>query len=234
MRVLFAGPSLWGATYDRHGIDVRPPARQGDIHRAVMDGAVAIGLVDGVFGFVPSVWHKEILFALKSGVRVLGAASLGALRAAECAPFGMEVVGDIARSYHEGIRLEDADVCLVHAPAELEFMPLTEPLVDVEATVDAMRAAHLASANEAEALLVAARAIYFADRTVEAITVKAGLPELASRYREARIGAKTADALLLVERLHAAPAGRQPAPAWPLVSSEPWRHFLAAQNGGPG
>jgi hypothetical protein len=113
-------------------------------------------------------------------------------------------------------------------------MPLTEPLVDVEATVDAMRAAHLASANEAEALLVAARAIYFADRTVEAITVKAGLPELASRYREARIGAKTADALLLVERLHAAPAGRQPAPAWPLVSSEPWRHFLAAQNGGPG
>ncbi len=227
MKVLFAGPSLWGASFDRTGLDVRAPARQGDIHRAVADGASIIGLVDGVFGFVPSVWHKEILFALKSGVRVLGAASLGALRAAECAPFGMEVVGGIARSYHDGSRVEDADVCLVHAPAELDFMPLTEPLVDVEATVAAMLAAGLATGEEAAALLAAARAIYFADRTVEAITARARLPALAPRYREARVGAKTADALLLVAQLHAASDSRQPAPQWPLVSSEPWRHYLA-------
>ena len=227
MKVLFAGPSLYGATYDRSGLDVRPPARQGDLHRAVREGADAIGLVDGVFGFVPSVWHKEILFALKSGVRVLGAASLGALRAAECAAFGMEVVGDIAGSYRDGSRIEDADVCLVHAPAELDFMPLTEPLVDAEATITAMRTARLASASEADALLAAARSIYFADRTVEAITTVAGLPELAPRYREARVGAKAADALLLVERLRALPSGRQAPPDWEFVPSDPWRHYLA-------
>lgn len=229
MKVLFAGPSLWGASYDRSGLDVRPPARQGDIYRAVLHGADAIGLVDGVFGFVPSVWHKEILFALKSGVRVLGAASLGALRAAECAPFGMEVVGPIARSYQLGTRTEDADVCLVHAPAELDFMPLTEPLVDVEATVAAMRAAGLAGPGEAEALLVAARSIYFADRTVETITAMAGLHELAPVYRKARVGAKTADALLLVEGLRALPPGRQAPPDWEFVPSDPWRHYLAGQ-----
>ncbi len=124
MKVLFAGPSLYGADYNRSGLDVRPPARQGDLHRAVLDGATAIGLIDGVFGFVPSVWHKEILFALKAGVHVLGAASLGALRAAECADFGMEPVGTIALSYLDGERIEDGDVCLAHAPEEMAFMPL--------------------------------------------------------------------------------------------------------------
>lgn len=223
MKVLFAGPSLFGQSYDRTGLEVRAPARQGDLHRAVLDGADAIGLVDGVFGFVPSVWHKEILFALKQGVRVLGAASLGALRAAECAPFGMEPVGPIAHSYARGERVEDADVCLAHAPAELDFMPLSEPLVDVEATVAAMRATE----SEGAALLAAAQAIYFVDRTVDAIAAVAGLPaEFADRYRAARVGAKTADALLLVDRLRALPAGRGELPGWSFVESEPWRHYL--------
>lgn len=226
MKVLFAGPSLWGVNYDRDGLDIRPPARQGDIHRAVLDGADAIGLVDGVFGFVPSVWHKEILFALKSGVRVMGAASLGALRAGECASFGMEVIGPIALGYHDGSRVEDADVCLVHAPAELDFMPLTEPLVDVEATVAALAAAGTVSPAQADGLLAAARAIYFADRTIEALTAIAGLPDLAPAYRAARVGAKSADALLLVEQLRSVPSGRTPAPGWELVSSDPWRHYL--------
>lgn len=226
MKVLFAGPSLSGVDYDQRGLDVRPPARQGDLHRAVLDGADAIGLVDGVFGFVPSVWHKEILFALQQGVRVLGAASLGALRAAECAEFGMEAIGSIAGSYLSGVRVEDADVCLAHAPAELDFMPLTEPLVDVEATVAAMMARGLATGTQAARLMAAARALYFADRTIEAMTAKAGLAGFAERYRAARVAAKTADARLLVERLHALPQGRGPAPDWTFVESDPWRYYL--------
>lgn len=224
MKVLFAGPSLAGQSYDRSGLDVRAPARQGDLHRAVLDGADAIGLIDGVFGFVPSVWHKEILFALKQGVRVLGAASIGALRAGECAVYGMEAVGPIAESYVSGARNEDADVCLAHAPAELDFMPLSEPLVDVEATVAAMQV----TGAEALALRVSAQSIYFADRTVEAIVAGAGLPpDFADRYRAARVRAKTADALLLVDRLRALPPGRGPVPDWEFVVSEPWRIYLA-------
>ena len=224
MKVLFAGPSLAGQSYDRTGLEVRPPARQGDLHRAVLDGADAIGLIDGVFGFVPSVWHKEILFALQQGIPVLGAASIGALRAGECASYGMEAVGPIAESYVSGARMEDADVCLAHAPAELDFMPLSEPLVDVEATVAAMDV----TGAEAIALRVSAQSIYFADRTVEAIVTGAGLPpEFAERYRTSRVRAKTADALLLVERLRMLPAGRRPIPGWSFVASEPWRIYLA-------
>ncbi len=223
MKVLFAGPSLSGQDYDRSGLDVRPPARKGDLYRAVLDGADAIGLIDGVFGFVPSVWHKEILYALKQGIPVLGAASIGALRAAECAPYGLVPVGPIAESYASGARVEDADVCLAHAPAELDFMPLSEPLVDAEATIAAM---HVTSA-EAIALRLAASALYFADRTVEAMVERAGLPSAyADRYRAARVRAKTADALLLVERLRALPSGRGPIPEWRFVESEPWRLYL--------
>jgi len=226
VKVLFAGPSLSGQDYDRTRLEVRPPARQGDLHRAVRDGADAIGLIDGVFGFVPSVWHKEILFALKQGIPVLGAASLGALRAGECAAYGMEAVGPIAEGYVSGVRNADADVCLAHAPAELDFMPLSEPLVDVEATVAAMQV----TAAEAIALRLAAQSIYFADRTVEAIVAEAGLPpEFAARYRASRVRAKTADALLLVKRLQALPPGRRPAPDWTFVASEPWRLYLAEQ-----
>ncbi|MEJ0097006.1 MAG: TfuA-like protein [Bauldia sp.] len=51
--------------------------------KAVLAGASVIGLVDGVFENVASVWHKEILYALSEGVQVFGAASMGALRAAD-------------------------------------------------------------------------------------------------------------------------------------------------------
>ena len=49
MRVLFVGPSLYGEAPDFTGIDVRSPARQGDIARAVLDGAGSIGLIEGYF-----------------------------------------------------------------------------------------------------------------------------------------------------------------------------------------
>jgi hypothetical protein len=61
-----------------------PPVRQGDVYRVVTRlRPDAIGIVDGYFAHVPSVWHKEILYALAEGVPVYGSASMGALRAAE-------------------------------------------------------------------------------------------------------------------------------------------------------
>jgi hypothetical protein len=231
VKVLFAGPSLYGQEFDPAGLVVRPPARQGDIHRALLDGADAIGLVDGVFGFVPSVWHKEILFALSQGVRVLGGASLGALRAAECREFGMEPVGEIAAAYASGVRFEDADVCLAHAPGELGFMPLSEPLVDVEASVARLLDVGRTDGGQAWRWLNAARRIYFANRTVEAMLEAAALPaELGVEYHRHRVGVKARDALALIERLRALPEGRgAPPPAWRFRSSGPWRAYLASQ-----
>ena len=187
-----------------------------------------------MFGAVPSVWHKEILFALTEGVRVLGAASLGALRAAECSAFGMEPVGSIAADYLNGRRDADADVCLAHCPAGPGDQPPRELLVDVEGTPAVLLAAGDIALGEHAELLRAARELFFADRTPAALIAGARLtPDRRSAihaaYTARRTSRKTADALLLVERLHALPDRRGPPPDWTFVASDPWRHYLATR-----
>ena len=103
--------------------------------RAVLDGATSIGLVDGRYEDQAAPWHKEILWAIQNGVTVLGGASLGALRAVECAPFGMIGVGEVFRRYASGELIDDSDIAQLHGPAELGSMPLTEAFVNIEATI---------------------------------------------------------------------------------------------------
>ncbi len=60
-----------------------PPAAQGAFIAALEHRPSAILLIDGVFQGEPAVRHKEILWTMSRGVPVFGAASMGALRAAE-------------------------------------------------------------------------------------------------------------------------------------------------------
>ncbi len=229
VKVLFAGPSLAGARPQLGDIDLRPPAAHGDLTRAVLEGATAIGLVDGLFEAVAAVWHKEILFALSRGVRVLGAASMGALRAAECAALGMEAVGPIAQSYLDGSRDDDADVGLVHAPAEFGYMPLTEPMVDVEATLARLLALGLVTPDEQRRILAYARSIFFADRTVDLIvppSLGARRDGILAAYDTYRVAQKQADALALIERLRELPDQRDFRPDFELAESPMWRRRL--------
>jgi hypothetical protein len=217
MRILFAGPSLYGTTPDLTGIVLRGPAMQGDIARAVLEGATAIGLIDGYFDAVAAPWHKEILFALASGIAMLGSSSMGALRAAECAPFGMRPIGAIAEAYCSGILDDDAAVALSHGPAELGYPPLTEPLVEVQPTLERLRQLGLLSNGELGQLWDEANRLYFKDRTDEAIF--AMLPGKLGAYREHRVSRKAEDALLLIAELKTCPAIRVPRPDIPQPPS---------------
>jgi hypothetical protein len=214
MRVLFIGPSLYGETPDLTGISVRSPARQGDIARAVLDGAGAIGLVDGYFDAVAAPWHKEILYALGCGVTMLGSSSMGALRAAECAAFGMLPIGEIAQEYCSGMLDDDAAVAISHGPEELGYPPLTEPLVNVKPTLDRMRSLQFIS--EAEHLRIWERAcrLHFKDRSLEALISSHERPEIVAGYRGQRVNRKAEDALLLISELKTCEVanGRRSAP----------------------
>jgi hypothetical protein len=130
-KLLYAGPSIAGLDIPA-GIEVRPPARCGDLASLLDDPPAAVGLVDGVFKLAPTVWHKELMSLLALGTRVIGGASLGALRAAELERFGMEGVGAIFHLYRSGLLVRDDAVMLVHAPEELGHVPLSLPLVDAE------------------------------------------------------------------------------------------------------
>jgi len=204
---IFAGPSLFGINHRKFAdLDFRPPAACGDLLAAVRRGAATIGLIDGTFENTASVWHKEILAALDRGVRVFGAASMGALRAAECHDFGMIGIGEVFADYRDGRRTADADVAVMHAPEALEFRPLTEALVDVDATVARMWNLGLLDDGEAIALGAAARRIHYKDRTWDAIVAAVNSAqerqaEIYGTIRRHRASLKQADALALLNAL---------------------------------
>jgi len=234
MKILFAGPSLHGAQYDAGDVIVRGPAQMGDVERAVADGATAVGIADGHYQQVGAVWHKEILLAISQGTAVYGAASMGALRAAECEPFGMVPVGSIARRYCSGELYDDADVALTNGPAELGFPPLTEPMVDVEATVACLIAQHLISPTGAAAVTAGARRIFFADRTVDAIFERLehpGAVRLRQLYLAHHVSQKTRDALELLDVLKSLQPAAAPAkPAWRFANSPFWNDRVTPRS----
>jgi hypothetical protein len=134
--IIFLGPTLPVAdARELLDADYRPPVAQGDVIRAVAEQPKIIAIVDGYFEAMPSVWHKEILHALSRGIRVFGASSMGALRAAELAPFGMTGIGAIFEAYVDG-RLEDDDeVAVTHGPAEIGYPALSEAMVNIRRTL---------------------------------------------------------------------------------------------------
>lgn len=135
--VIFAGPTIQAAELSAlTDAQISPPAAMGDVRRAVSGGPSAIGIIDGYFEGVPSVWHKEILWALEQGVPVFGAASMGALRAAELHSFGMIGVGRIFEAYQSGEIEDDDEVAVHHGPAETGYLPLSEPMVNIRATLE--------------------------------------------------------------------------------------------------
>ena len=137
--VVFIGPSLEGGAVP-DGVEALGPAICGDLTRLLLNPPAAVGLVDGCFATSPSVWHKEIIALIANGIPVLGAGSLGAMRAAELAAYGMVGVGQVFSAYRNGAVVRDDAVMLVHAPAELGWRALTLALVDAE---DALRSVPL-------------------------------------------------------------------------------------------
>ncbi len=164
--VVFLGPSL-PADEARALASCRvlPPARQGDVWRALSLRPRGIALVDGVFEAQPSVWHHELLAALEAGVAVFGGASMGALRAAELSAHGMVGVGQIFEWYQEGKLVDDSEVALLHADAEHGYRPLTVPLVNVRHVASQARAARVLNPRQAKALVTAAEGLFYQDRT---------------------------------------------------------------------
>jgi hypothetical protein len=221
--VVFVGPSLHGRTLDvRPELVLRPPAAQGDVYRACLLRPQAIGIIDGYFEGVPSVWHKEILWALSQGIAVHGSASMGALRAAELDVFGMTGIGAIYDWYRSGLIEDDDEVALLHGPAEAGYLPLSEPSVNVRASCAAAVEAGVIDQAAAEAVVGAARSLHYKERQWRAILEHAGAlgldpsrcKALADWLAGGRVDQKQRDAVALIEAVAAAldrPMERRPA-----------------------
>lgn len=238
--VVFAGPSLPGPHRKAPaGVTLAPPAAAGDVYRAARDGARVIGLADCAFEDRPTVGHKEVLWALAQGVAVIGAASLGALRAVECAPWGMEGLGEVHALCRDGLLEDDHRVAVQHAPEALGFAPLTEALVNVSATLDAAVAASALDEHAARALDAAAEALGFRAARWDAILDRADLAATArARFEgwlpKGRVDLKRADArALLAHVAERIDAPRRPAAPERFPDTLHWRALRAAFDAAP-
>jgi hypothetical protein len=226
---VFSGPTLWRdpipPQVSRYG-----PVALGSVYRAVEAGYRRIGIVDGVFGNFPAVWHKEILFAISSGVEVSGAASMGALRAAELSGFGMIGVGRIYRMFRAGAWTDDDEVATVHAPEELDYEPLSEAMADIRFTLRALRVKGLIDSPAEQELVRRMKAIHFSARTREELRRQSIDAFGRARGAEAMqafdvhfVDGKRRDALALVARL-ADPSTSLPSPrSGDFASTRHWR-----------
>jgi hypothetical protein len=158
---------------------------------------------------------------------------MGALRAAECADFGMVGIGAVFERYRLGDLSDDAAVAQLHAPEELGWAPLTEALVNVEATLQRFRKLGAITEDECARLDASARALFFKERTYRRILACAGLDNgdrgkrLAELIRHCKVDVKREDALTLVGYLSYLEPKRQPPPAhWSLESTYTFRLTL--------
>jgi hypothetical protein len=167
--LVFLGPSLKRAEAALLiAAEFRPPACRGDIYRGLLDGYTTIVLIDGEFHGHPSVWQREIVDALVEGAVVHGASSMGALRAAELHSLGMAGHGQIFAWYRDGVIDGDDEVALTYGPAELDYPALSEPLVNIRATL-AAAVPEIITAEEQIMLLESVRRLYFPDRSFAAL-----------------------------------------------------------------
>ncbi|HAU0829401.1 TPA: TfuA-like protein [Legionella pneumophila] len=145
--------------------------KKGDVLKAIKAGYKRIVIIDGNFSWVPSVWHKEILTALDYGIEVWGAASMGALRAAELDSFGMRGHGRIYEMYKNEEIDGDDEVAIAYS----KFNNLqTIPLINIRLTLE------LLNITNKKEVLNSLRSIFYAERTWEKVAqhVPVGLYDL--------------------------------------------------------
>lgn len=218
--LIYVGPTLPAAEVAARlpGATVLPPVAVGDVLAAVQRKRIArIAIIDGYFERMAAVWHKELLIALERGVAVWGAASMGALRAAELAPYGMRGVGAIYTAFARGTLTADDEVAVAHLPAEHGYRAVSDALVNLR---DGIAKAPMLSAKLRARLVALAQARFYRERSWDRLIADARAAGLPRRPLDAlaawpKPDRKAADARLLLRRLAGPPPPPVPRPKVP-------------------
>src|SRR5947207_11094342 len=178
---IFTGPTISPAEASAELKAVYlPPAAEGDVYRVALHRPQAIGIVDGYFQSVPTVRHKEILWAMSRGIHVFGSASIGALRAAELAAFGMEGVGTIFEFYRDGMLEDDDEVAIAHGPVEVGFVAGSEAMVNIRQTLQKAERDGVISTELRTSLEKIGKELFYPDRNYSVLlhcAFECGMPE---------------------------------------------------------
>lgn len=214
----------------------------GDIYRLLGTGVRRIVIIDGRFHGPAAIWPREIVEALDNGIEVIGAASMGALRAAELYPLGMKGHGTVFAWYRDGVIDGDDEVALLHGDETVDFQPLSEPLVNLRYNLQQAARCGIITLSQAEEVIEEQKAIYYAERSYQGLLagqiVTGWRPETQALLRQfiqqAAINLKQQDAISTLRYCTAPPpAQRRPAPAlWARPSPNPYYQFASYQQRG--
>jgi hypothetical protein len=165
---VYSGPTLPAARVREIAPDAvhHPPVGHGDLLALGLRAGDTVLIIDGLWHQSAPVRHKEILMLLDAGVAVVGAASMGAIRAAELHPFGMLGFGRIWKAFATSETNADDEVAVLHTP---DGHALTEALVNLRHAIHGTLLARKISAAEASTLEELARRLPYTRRTWAAL-----------------------------------------------------------------
>lgn len=206
---VFAGPTIGRAEVAARMPDARiePPAARGNLDRLRAEGVSTFLIIDGVFAHALAVSPGEVVRTCRAGARVIGAASLGAIRAAECAPAGVEGVGAVQQLYRWRVIRDDDEVAVAVDPSR-DHRAVSDALIAIRFAVLAGLRRGLLDRRQASAVLASAKATHFSRRRWFSALADAGVEdsdELRAVWRAGDV--KRRDAELALERLSAGPGG---------------------------
>ena len=138
------------------------PIKRGDLGQALKENPDIIGIIDGVFHQNSSVGHKEILNVLDKGVTVVGASSMGALRASEMDSLGMIGIGYVYEQYATGHVASDDDVAVMLDSDTLEA--LSEPLINMDYVFTNAASENIITESQKEELIKIAKSTFYPKR----------------------------------------------------------------------
>src|SRR5271165_6050475 len=127
-----------------------PPICRGDLAELPEDANV-VGIIDGEFFQSLAVSTKEIVPLLDRGVQVFGAASIGALRAAETHIYGTVGVGEIFTMFRDGVLDGDDEVALAYE--RHSYRKLSEPLINIRRALELALAAKVIDELQMKSLI---------------------------------------------------------------------------------
>lgn len=144
----------------------RPPVVFGDIYELIGTNIHRVLIIDGLFHNHASVWHREIIEAMKNGISFYGCSSMGALRAAELHCEGMIGIGQVFKWIIDCTIRGDDEVAVAHE-ASFPFLQFTISLVNIRYALNDALTKGAVSDIEAADILDIARSIIFQERTKE-------------------------------------------------------------------
>lgn len=159
-----------------------PPVARDDLYRAREQGASIFLVLDGMFLHRLAVSPREVIDVIRDGALVLGAASMGALRGAECWPAGMHGLGVITRLYRLGWLDGDDEVAVATDPNDW-FAARSVALINVRYAASKATRQGILDRASAAAIIEAARQLYFPQRSWPIILRHAGVAD-SDRTRE--------------------------------------------------